>query len=297
MTLSKSSGSLNFKSNLPSSNSTSRVEINQIPDESSNDQSNSPSLEIYHEEVGSLNDLASFISYSSRQPTQSYLPIRDEFANNTFLISSAETPKYHHNISYVNIEKNETLDVHVLQTLQNGFTFACILNENEPMQTHCLLNIRLESNKSTLIWSKPAWDITNAWISPPINTASNVTSPTSDTGKASNSQSESKDGVQSEPTQNQLACAEKRRLSKARASMINNSMLISLDNPALSFQSKSRESFFHKKLNVPKLNSKLMRHSKFKITQNRRKATLSFTENLNNQQKKPLDFNNEQNNK
>ena len=188
------------------------------------------------------------------------------------------------------------LDVHVLQTLQNGFTFTCILNENEPMQTNCLLNIRLEPNKSTLIWSKPAWDITNAWISPSINTTSNVTPTASDTVISPNKQIENKDDVQPDSTPSQLACAEKRRLSKARASMINNSMLMSLDNPAMSFQSKS-EHFFHKKLTVPKLNSKIMRHSKFKITQNRRKATLAFTDNMNAQQKKSLDFNNYHNNK
>ena len=56
---------------------------------------------------------------------------------------------------------------------QNGFTFVCALNELEVVQSSCLLNIRLEANNSTLVWSKPAWDISNAWISPAISSSPN----------------------------------------------------------------------------------------------------------------------------
>jgi len=76
--------------------------------------------------------------------------------------------KAQHNVSFVQLQDNPQLDVQVLQTLQNGFTFVCALNEMDIMQSSCLLNIRLEANNSTLVWSKPAWDISNAWISPAI---------------------------------------------------------------------------------------------------------------------------------
>ena len=47
------------------------------------------------------------------------------------------------------------------------------------MQSNHLLNIRLESDNSTLIWSKPAWDIKNMWLNslsnPALQAAKNET--------------------------------------------------------------------------------------------------------------------------
>lgn len=40
-------------------------------------------------------------------------------------------------------------------------------------QSNYLLNIRLEADNATLVWSRPAWDIANAWTST-LNTAVNV---------------------------------------------------------------------------------------------------------------------------
>jgi len=74
------------------------------------------------------------------------------------------------------MHQNPQLDNHVLQAIQNGFTFVTVLNEQEPVTSTCLLNIRLEPNNSTLIWSKPAWDITNTWINQPV-TASGLSKP------------------------------------------------------------------------------------------------------------------------
>ena len=128
-------------------------------------------LDKYNDEVDSLNDLASFISYASRQPAYSFSAIRDDLAASSALSHEplSDLLRPHHNVSYIQLQDNPGLDSHVLQTLHNGFTFVCVLNEQEPVASTCLLNIRLETNNSTLIWSKPAWDITNAWINPSIN--------------------------------------------------------------------------------------------------------------------------------
>ena len=125
-------------------------------------------LTSYDEEVAGLSDLASFISYSSRKPNQTYLPIREE--NSTGLFQpTTETNRVKHNISFLKIDDNPKLNQNSLQSLHNGFTLVCILNENDAVQSSYLLNIRLESDNSTLIWSKPAWDIKNVWINP-LNT-------------------------------------------------------------------------------------------------------------------------------
>lgn len=133
-------------------------------------------VESYNEEVGGLNDLASLISYVSGKSSQSFTPIRDDFS---MVGSSMATPPIdsikatQHNISFIQLQDNPGLDNQVIQTLQNGFTFVCALNELEVVQSSCLLNIRLEANNSTLVWSKPAWDISNAWISPAISSSPN----------------------------------------------------------------------------------------------------------------------------
>lgn len=159
--LSKSASSLTYKSSSS---------LNKASEEAA------LRLESYNEEVGGLNDLASLISYVSGKTSQSFTPIRDDFS---MVGSSMATPPMdsikatQHNISFVQLQDNPGLDNQVIQTLQNGFTFVCALNELEVVQSSCLLNIRLEANNSTLVWSKPAWDISNAWISPAIGSSPN----------------------------------------------------------------------------------------------------------------------------
>ena len=127
----------------------------------------------------SINDLASFMLYASRKPLQVYQPIKDHTSlNNNTILSGSESAKMKHNVSYIELDDNLKLDHHILQALQNGFTFTCVLNEQDIAQSNFLLNIRLESDNSTLVWSRPAWDITNSWSNtavPSVNTATNTT--------------------------------------------------------------------------------------------------------------------------
>ncbi len=110
-----------------------------------------------------LNDMSSFILYATRKPLKIYQPIRDQYVslnknpsnNHTFL----EEERIKHKISYIDLDDNPNVDYHLLQMLQNGFTFVCVSNELEIMQSNLLLNLRLEIDNSTLIWSRPAWDI------------------------------------------------------------------------------------------------------------------------------------------
>ncbi len=117
----------------------------------------------YEEDVAGLNDLASFITYASCKPNQTYMPIRED--NPMLSMNVQDIIRVKHNVSYIKLDDNPKLDHSSLQALQNGFTFVCFFNESEPMQSNYLLNIRLESDNSTLIWSKPAWDIKNVWLS------------------------------------------------------------------------------------------------------------------------------------
>ena len=128
------------------------------------------------EMTASLSDLNSFQLYASNKPTQSYRPIRDQlpFAPNMSLNSGTCPDRSKHGVSYVRLEDNETLDFNTLQHLHNGFTFVCVLNEWDMQQSNFLLNIRLEADNATLIWSRPAWDINNIWIGTGVNGNSNA---------------------------------------------------------------------------------------------------------------------------
>lgn len=162
--LAKSSSSLAFKSSSSASLSKASEEA-------------ALRVESYNETVGGLNDMASLISYVSGKCSQSFTPIRDHFSmigGSTMATPPIDSIKAtQHNISFVRLQDNPDLDYQIIQTLQNGFTFVCALNELDVVQSSCLLNIRLEANNSTLVWSKPAWDISNAWISPAINNSPN----------------------------------------------------------------------------------------------------------------------------
>ncbi|CAF0890793.1 unnamed protein product [Brachionus calyciflorus] len=121
-----------------------------------NDNQTTMKLDDEHDDMEtSLNDYSSFILYANRKPIQTYRPIRDQI----ILSPLQNETKYKHSISYVSVDDNFKLDFQTLQMLHNGFTFSCILNEWDMSQSNYLLNIRLESDNSTLIWSRPAWDI------------------------------------------------------------------------------------------------------------------------------------------
>ncbi len=125
-----------------------------------------------------LNDMSSFILYASRKPLKTYQPIRDQYVsltNNNLSVNHTllDEDRIKHKISYIDLDDNSNVDYHLLQTLQNGFTFVCILNELEMMQTNLLLNIRLEIDNSTLIWSRPAWDISQTTTAIPSIVNSN----------------------------------------------------------------------------------------------------------------------------
>lgn len=96
--LAKSSSTLAYAKPVLSK-ANSRGELSSCED--SNRQTTSGALDRYNEEVASLNDLASFISYASRQPGQGFQPIRDEMASFDL---SMETIKSQHNVSYIKLE-------------------------------------------------------------------------------------------------------------------------------------------------------------------------------------------------
>ena len=105
-----------------------------------------------------------FISSNSN-----YEPIRDELSS---------TVDNRHNISYIPLD-DASLNYHQLQCLQNGFTAVVCLNETDVLQSNYLLNIKLEADNCTLVWSKPAWDLVNHWntnnINPNTSTLNNPT--------------------------------------------------------------------------------------------------------------------------
>ncbi len=77
---------------------------------------------------------------------------------------------------------------------------------------------------------------------------------------------------QSEVCNQQKLIAEKGRITKARASLINNSLLLSMDNPSMTFQN-NQENFFKRRL-ITSL--KLGSSSKNKNLQSRRKMKPNF---------------------
>ena len=132
----------------------------------------------------------------------------------TPITASAES-KAKHNVSYIELDDNLKLDHHVLQALQHGFTFACVLNEQEIAQSTFLLNIRLETDNATLVWSKPAWDITDAW--------SNASAPSASSVQASNASattpSVTKDSKDAKDTRYH-------HHSRVKSSLMSNSLLM-----------------------------------------------------------------------
>ena len=280
--LSRSSSNLVFKSNT----SLNKARSEEPHQEESGKQTKGQYLECYIEEVGGLNDLASFISYASRKPSQTYLPIKEDLFDPAANLSGNETgfgTRSQHNVSYVRLDDNPLIDSHVLQTLQNGFTFVCMLNEWEMMQSNCLLNIRLELNNSTLIWSKPAWDITNAWINPTIvNTtvaAATVVPapeiPATESLKTTPANTTEVPAT-SDPTVAQVNVEKKPVVPKAaRASLINNSLLLSIDNSALGYPSKSERFIKRIQFSQFQKKSRLQKQS----TQIRRKMGHTFSIN------------------
>jgi hypothetical protein len=133
------------------------------------------------EMVTGLNDISSFQLYAANRPTGCYRPIREQLPFAPTLSSAASCttamscgggePRLKHNVSYLKLDGNNALDYNTLQQLHNGFTFVCVLNEWDMHQSNYLLNIRLERDNSTLIWSRPAWDINNTWINSGITNA------------------------------------------------------------------------------------------------------------------------------
>ena len=148
----------------------------------------------YPDEVASLNDLASLISYASRYPGHVYVPIKGDLfeyhqqqkftkphgavdkcpekinsGGSGGVNHRSPITRHKHNISYVPVDDNPRLDAHLMQIMHNGLTCVCVLNEWEVAQSSCLQCVRLEADNATLIWSRPAWDISNevdsSWLS------------------------------------------------------------------------------------------------------------------------------------
>lgn len=143
-------------------------------------------------------------------PSGAYMPIRTE------MTSKIDT---RHTINYLQLD-DPNLDYHNLQILENGVTFVVFLNESELVQSNCLLNIRLEADNCTLVWSKPAWD---------ASSTSNATSLASTSANFS-----SNSGV----LLLSPSSASKSNLSM-RGSIVNNPLFLSLEASASSLNSKS----------------------------------------------------------
>ena len=141
-----------------------------------------------------------------------YEPIRDE------LSSSIDN---RHNVSYIPLD-DINLNYHLLQCLQNGLTAIVCLNETDVLQSNYLLNLKLEADNCTLIWSKPAWDLVNLLNTNNINTNSNTLNNSNQSGS------------------NTL-------LGVNKNSNIRSSFVQSLESSAASITGKS-ESYFRKRL-------------------------------------------------
>lgn len=258
--LTKSSSNLSPQLSTNRYGSNSKPDLNTTPEQSS--------LNHGEEIDASINDLTSFCLYASVKPSQVYQPVREQHPIGN---SNLNDPRTRHNISYLKLDDNPKLDHHLLQTLQNGMTFACVLNEWDMMQSNFLLNIRLESDNSTLIWSRPAWDISNAWTG--TTTPTNAANPTENIDLKLNSDQsgtnfQSSNGNES-PSTNEAALFN-RRQSQIRANLLSNPLLMSMD-PA---PSKS-ESYFRKKLLIPSFQPSINRQPKKSMAvPTRRKFTL-----------------------
>ncbi len=183
--LSRSSNNLtltkaNSGSPILSKSPSLRISRNELRSSSqllSKPSSNAPVAATDDEMVTSLNDMSSFQLYATNRPTSTYQPIREQLPFAPNLSTNPSTllnePRATHKVSYLKLDDNPSLDFNTLQNLHNGFTFACVLNEWDMQQSNYLLNIRLEADNSTLIWSRPAWDISNTWINSGIANVGN----------------------------------------------------------------------------------------------------------------------------
>lgn len=256
--------------------------INQSASTDEKPNANIPNeLNIKEEIETSINDLASFILYASRKPSKAYQPIKEQHSISPTPASNPSDVRMKHNISYIPLDDNPKLDYHTLQALQNGFTFTCILNELDMMQSNFLLNIRLESDNSTLIWSRPAWDITNAWANTPgVNTTSssinNISAPSQNINSSTVKDSTSNDknlanssvmSTTSEVASNMY----NRRQSQVKLSLMNSPLLMSYENSSVSFKARKNNFITSFHSTKRKMNKNIPNRRKFTmpiITQN-----------------------------
>lgn len=95
------------------------------------------------------------------------------------------------------------------------------------MQSNYLLNLRLEADNCTLLWSKPAWDIVNTW-----NTTNIINSNSPNTATNSNNLSANNGLVSLNSSLNQKS-------NNLRASIANNSLFTTLETSAATITAKS----------------------------------------------------------
>lgn len=244
----------------------------------------------------SIDDLASFTLYSSRKPLKVYQPIKDYATPNTMANNDS---KMRHNVSYIELDDNQKLDYQVLQALQNGFTFTCVLNEQDIVQSSFLLNIRLESDNATLVWSRPAWNISEPWSSTTAavsgvssnpngsNTTQNIAGElknASDGGK--NSKLKKRDDMSSIILNMETSS---RSHSQMKTSLINNALLMPYDASHHiskgTFRSRSQKFLEKKFMPQFKKNQTIKINNKSKLNKSlnvRRKLTVSADSRLDN---------------
>lgn len=271
LNLSKSSNNLIvLKENIDSSPKLRSSKTAEISNSQMLHKSSKENLcKVYNEEdeiETSLSDFVSFSLYASRKPSILYQPIREQNTLCSLASQTSTEPRFKHNISYIPLDDNPKLDSHLLQMLHNGFTFTCILNEWDMTQSNFLLNVRLEADNSTLIWSRPAWDISNVWSDVSVS----AVSPVNNSPHESNSNSSS----------NNPNCAlNSQGLNTQRRKSQKNPLLMSFEQTGqvtASFQSKS-ENYLRKKLLVPSFQPNIKKKSMAPV--NRRKLTLPAVQN------------------
>ena len=271
VTSSMNSNTSNNKiANIKNTVSLGKINTSSIQQQSEELATNSNS---YEEDVAGLNDLASFITYASCKPNQTFMPIRED---NPLLSNVQDPGRIRHNVSYMKLDDNPKLNHSSLQSLQNGFTFVCFLNESEPLQSNHLLNIRLESDNSTLIWSKPAWDIKNVWLSQLSNPTTLQTARNESVNnlKAENSNSEAQTTVSQPSNGSALPILGKpvSRFRKNRPPLISATTLSS--NTGQSFIKKTLLTQFNSKTQTRQYNK-----TKSRSFTNRRKSALLTSKN------------------
>jgi hypothetical protein len=236
-----------------------------------------------------LNDLSLFKEYTSNKPNKTYLPIREDYltsGNCASVNAQQDLDRNKHDISYLKLDDNPKLDHHLLQQLHNGYTFVCILNENDALQSNHLLNIRLESDNATLIWSKPAWDIKNFWISPLVQSSSNNSSTTNNKNELSN---ESEDNQQqnvakitttsSIPTTNLANRSNNLRFKMNRPPLLNSASILG-NNSNSNNGNNLKENFFKKTILSQFNNKNQIKNKKSRSFINRRKSAMFKNQEL-----------------